>query len=78
MLPCRDGTARGGEKPGFGCDYKRTEGILNFKHGETSKQVAIDVNKEAKVQSCFMRTKCFMYLKQICFFLHCAGWKSVF
>ena len=46
----RDGTARGGEKLGAGVDYIRSEGMLSFKHGESSKTLSVQVNKEAKVR----------------------------
>lgn len=45
----RDGTAKGGETIGPGVDYKRSDGTLKFKHGETSQKISVDVNKETKV-----------------------------
>ena len=46
-----DGTARGGEAPGE-ADFTRSTGELQFKHGETSKYITIDCNKDTKVIGC--------------------------
>ncbi|XP_013418432.1 sodium/calcium exchanger 2 isoform X2 [Lingula anatina] len=43
-----DGTAKGGPELGPGFDYVTENGVLVFKHGETSKIVTVDVNKNPK------------------------------
>ena len=46
-----DGTAKGGDKIGEnGCEYLREEGVVQFKHRETSKVLHFHGVKEAKVQ----------------------------
>ena len=44
-----DGTAKGGEKIGSDNEYKKSEGVLKFKHGETSKTLSFEVDSSAKV-----------------------------
>ncbi|CAH1797885.1 unnamed protein product [Owenia fusiformis] len=51
-----DGTARGGPELTEKLDYASVQGVLTFKHGETSKQIQIDVNKEAKSSKNFIVT----------------------
>ncbi len=48
LLCFSDGTARGGEGPGE-ADFTRSTGELQFKHGETSKYITVDCNKDTKV-----------------------------
>ena len=50
-LSFSDGTAKGGSKIEDGVDYIASDGVLEFKHGETTKPVVIDVSKHAKVMS---------------------------
>ena len=45
----RDGTAKGGEKIEGKHLYVRSQGTLEFKHGETTKPVMIPISTEAKV-----------------------------
>ena len=49
LLSFRDGTAKGGEELTDGIDYIHTEDVINFKHGETTKPIVIEINKNTKV-----------------------------
>ena len=51
LIVFSDGTAKGGDKIGEnGCEYLREEGVVQFKHRETSKVLHFHGVKEAKVQ----------------------------
>ena len=46
---CRDGTAIGGKVLGSAVDYLESHDQVNFEHGETSKNIIVEINKSAKV-----------------------------
>ena len=56
IFSASDGTATGGKTIGSNVDYLTSNGTLHFEHGETSKNITIDVNKNVEGSKNFIVT----------------------